>query len=164
MQRQLHKAQKDAAAREARLGSRITELNRQLARAQAALEKAQQQQSVAVTEAARQEVAAEMQAQAEEQARLRASAHAEKRDWRRRAENAEDFSEKRLQRTKAAEARVEELLGDLEELKEMLEEAQSAKQSPALRAANGRLAAYPWKLRVTAMASLSRASRTMSPT
>jgi len=156
VQRQLHKAQKDAAAREARLGSRITELNRQLARAQAALEKAQQQQSVAVTEAARQEVAAEMQAQAEEQARLRASAHAEKRDWRRRAENAEDFSEKRLQRTKAAEARVEELLGDLEELKEMLEEAQSAKQSPALRAANGRLAAYPWKLRVTAMAALSR--------
>ena len=46
------------------------------------------------------------------------------------------LSEKRLLRTKAAEARVEELLGDLEELKEMLEEAQSAKQSPALRAAN----------------------------
>ena len=78
---------------------------------------------------------------------------AEKRAWRQRCETAEVHAEKRLARAQAAEERVGELQGDMEELKEMLLEAAAKAEQ---RSEAGRFTAYPWSVRVVAMGELSR--------
>lgn len=164
-QQLLQKAEKELSALKSKLGSRITQLNLQLGRAnaalekaRAALEKARTQAHAAATDAARQEVEEQHAAEQAEQRRLRASAHAEKRAWKKRAENAEERAAQRLARTKAAEARVEALQGDIEDLKEMLEAARSAHHSCGhpMRSESGRFLGYSPKLRIAAMAQLAR--------
>ena len=59
------------AALKSQLGSRITQLNLQLGRANAALEKARTQAHAAATDAARQEVEQQHAAEQAEQRRLR---------------------------------------------------------------------------------------------
>ena len=52
---------------------------------------------------------------------------------------------------------MEELHGDIEELKELLEEARRAGElAGESRTSGGRFAAFPWELRLMAMAELAR--------
>jgi len=147
------RAARDLAAQQARLGAHIAELHTQLAQLQKVLEKAQQEQHAAAIARARDEVEEDHQQALDCAKQQRAGAHAEKRAWRQRCETAEQRADQRLKRTRAAEKRVEELLGDVEELKEMLSESAAAEEQ---RSETGKFTAYPWRVRVAAMAELSR--------
>ena len=147
---------KEAAKASTRLTARILELQRQVERSQKALEQTEHEHYEGLKEIARQESEEEHRVEVEGMKLQCAAAHAEKRDWKRRAETAEDFAQKRMERTKAAEEQVERLKNGIEELHEEMETLQRTEMKPEDRSADGRFRSYPWEVRVAAMAQLSR--------
>ena len=147
---------KEVAKASTRLTARILELQRQVERSQKALEQTEHEHYEGLKEIARQESELEHRMQVEDMKLQRAAAHTEKRDWKRRAETAEDVARKRMERTKAAEEQVERLKNDIEELHEEMETLQRTEMKLEDRSADGRFRSYPWQVRVAAMAQLSR--------